>query len=36
GRGYQYQYTPRPTAGVPVAEAQSAYREFFAPLPSAA
>ncbi len=36
GSGYQYQYSPRPTTGVPVAEAQSAYREFFAPLPSAA
>ncbi|MDU8502044.1 DNA mismatch repair endonuclease MutL [Pseudomonas syringae] len=36
GSGYQYQYTPRPTSGVPVAEAQSAYREFFAPLPSTA
>ncbi|MCI3943493.1 DNA mismatch repair endonuclease MutL [Pseudomonas syringae] len=35
GSGYQYQYSPRPTTGVPVAEAQSAYREFFAPLPSA-
>ncbi|KTB72807.1 DNA mismatch repair protein [Pseudomonas viridiflava ICMP 13104] len=35
GSGYQYQYSPRPTSGVPVAEAQSAYREFFAPLPSA-
>ncbi|EPN47712.1 DNA mismatch repair protein, partial [Pseudomonas syringae pv. actinidiae ICMP 19096] len=28
GSGYQYQYSPRPTTGVPVAEAQSAYREF--------
>ncbi|RMR01628.1 DNA mismatch repair protein MutL [Pseudomonas syringae pv. helianthi] len=36
GSGYQYQYSPRPTSGVPVAEAQSAYREFFAPLPTAA
>ncbi|PWB33007.1 DNA mismatch repair endonuclease MutL [Pseudomonas sp. SDI] len=36
GGGYQYQYSPRPNAGVPVAEAQSAYREFFAPLPDAA
>ncbi len=36
GGGYQYQYTPRPTsAGAPVAEVQSAYREFFAPLPGA-
>jgi DNA mismatch repair protein MutL len=33
GSGYQYQYTPRPTSNVPVAEAQSAYREFYAPLP---
>ena len=30
-----YLYTPRPTAALPVAEAQSAYREFFAPLPTA-
>ncbi|WP_426143100.1 DNA mismatch repair endonuclease MutL [Pseudomonas sp. DWP3-1-2] len=36
GAGYQYQYTPRPTATLPAAEAQSAYREFFAPLPGAA
>jgi len=36
GAGYQYQYTPRPTAALPAAEAQSAYREFFAPLPGAA
>ncbi|UEH11039.1 DNA mismatch repair endonuclease MutL [Pseudomonas sp. HN8-3] len=35
GAGYQYQYTPRPQSTVPVAEAQAAYREFFAPLPSA-
>jgi len=35
GAGYQYQYTPRPQSGVPVAEAQAAYREFFAPLPEA-
>ncbi|MGN7741203.1 DNA mismatch repair endonuclease MutL [Pseudomonas sp. 22526] len=33
GAGYQYQYTPRPQPVLPVAEAQSAYREFFAPLP---
>ncbi|MDB5980901.1 MAG: mutL [Pseudomonas sp.] len=33
GAGYQYQYTPRPTSNMPVAEAQSAYREFYAPLP---
>jgi len=32
GGGYQYQYTPRPTQAVPAAEAQSVYREFFAPL----
>jgi DNA mismatch repair protein MutL len=36
GAGYQYQYSPRPTATLPAAEAQSAYREFFAPLPGAA
>ncbi len=35
GAGYQYQYTPRPGAVLPAAEAQAAYREFFAPLPSA-
>ncbi|WP_413787168.1 DNA mismatch repair endonuclease MutL [Pseudomonas sp. B21-053] len=35
GAGYQYQYTPKPQSGVPVAEAQAAYREFFAPLPEA-
>jgi DNA mismatch repair protein MutL len=35
GAGYQYQYTPRPTSTLPAAEAQSAYREFFAPLPDA-
>jgi DNA mismatch repair protein MutL len=34
GTGYQYQYTPRPTSSVPVADAQAAYREFFAPLPA--
>ncbi|MCS3469614.1 DNA mismatch repair protein MutL [Pseudomonas sp. JUb42] len=34
GSGYQYQYTPRPTSSVPVADAQAAYREFFAPLPA--
>ncbi len=34
GGGYQYQYSPRPALpGAPVAEVQSAYREFFAPLP---
>ncbi len=27
--------TPRPQSAVPVAEAQAAYREFFAPLPEA-
>ena len=36
GGGYQYQYTPRPTTSLPAAEAQSAYREFFAPLSGAA
>jgi DNA mismatch repair protein MutL len=36
GAGYQYQYTPRPTSTLPAGEAQSAYREFFAPLPGAA
>ncbi|MCQ9427568.1 DNA mismatch repair protein MutL, partial [Pseudomonas sp. LJDD11] len=36
GSGYQYQYSPRPTSALPTAEAQSAYREFFAPLPEAA
>jgi DNA mismatch repair protein MutL len=35
GAGYQYQYTPRPSSVLPAAEAQSAYREFFAPLPGA-
>nr|WP_165447470.1 DNA mismatch repair endonuclease MutL [Pseudomonas mucidolens] len=35
GAGYQYQYTPRPQSAVPMAEAQAAYREFFAPLPGA-
>ncbi|MFK8330945.1 DNA mismatch repair endonuclease MutL [Pseudomonas sp. BJa5] len=32
GSSYQYQYTPRPAQPVPAAEAQSVYREFFAPL----
>nr|WP_176243867.1 MULTISPECIES: DNA mismatch repair endonuclease MutL [unclassified Pseudomonas] len=36
GAGYQYQYTPRPQSAVPAAEAQAAYREFFAPLPETA
>ncbi|NBF05815.1 DNA mismatch repair endonuclease MutL [Pseudomonas sp. Fl5BN2] len=36
GAGYQYQYTPRPQAVLPAAEAQGAYREFFAPLPGGA
>lgn len=36
GAGYQYQYTPRPAQALPVAEAQNAYREFFAPLDSPA
>lgn len=35
GSGGGYSYTPRSTAALPVAEAQSAYREFFAPLPTA-
>ena len=36
GAGFQYQYSPRPqSSGVPAAEAQAAYREFFAPLPEA-
>lgn len=36
GGAYQYQYTPRPQSGMPpAAEAQAAYREFFAPLPEA-
>lgn len=35
GGGYQYQYTPRPQSAVPAAEAQAAYREFYAPLPEA-
>lgn len=35
GSGGGYSYTPRPTAALPVTEAQSAYREFFAPLPTA-
>ena len=35
GSGSAYSYTPRPTTALPVAEAQSAYREFFAPLPTA-
>jgi len=34
GSGYQYQYTPRPTSSLPVADAQAAYRDFFAPLPT--
>ncbi|PSS57551.1 DNA mismatch repair endonuclease MutL [Pseudomonas sp. BBP2017] len=36
GGGYQYQYSPRPAQAVPAAEAQSVYREFFAPLNEAA
>nr|WP_314876326.1 DNA mismatch repair endonuclease MutL [uncultured Pseudomonas sp.] len=36
GAGYQYQYTPRPSQPLPVAEAQAAYREFYAPLNSSA
>ena len=34
GAGYQYQYTPRPGSMLPAAEAQAAYKEFFAPLPT--
>jgi DNA mismatch repair protein MutL len=33
GAGYQYHYTPRPSSTLPAAEAQTAYREFYAPLP---
>lgn len=33
GAGYQSQYSPRTSAPLPTAEAQAAYREFFAPLP---
>jgi DNA mismatch repair protein MutL len=36
GAGAGYQYTPRPSQPLPVAEAQAAYREFFAPLPGGA
>ncbi|WP_191830715.1 DNA mismatch repair endonuclease MutL [Pseudomonas fluorescens] len=36
GGAYQYQYTPRPAQALPAAEAQSVYREFFAPLNEAA
>ena len=36
GAGYRYQYTPRPAQALPVAEAQNAYREFFAPLDASA
>ncbi|RWU26417.1 DNA mismatch repair endonuclease MutL [Pseudomonas alkylphenolica] len=36
GGGFQYQYSPRPAQAVPAAEAQSVYREFFAPLNDAA
>ena len=36
GAGAGYQYVPRQTSALPVAEAQNAYREFFAPLPGAA
>ena len=35
GAGYQYNYTPRPAAAVPVQEAREAYREFYAPLANA-
>ncbi|MGH8439118.1 MAG: DNA mismatch repair endonuclease MutL [Pseudomonas sp.] len=36
GGAYPYQYTPRPAQALPAAEAQSVYREFFAPLNEAA
>lgn len=36
GAGAGYQYVPRPSQALPAAEAQAAYREFFAPLPAAA
>ncbi len=36
GAGYPYQYRPQSTQMPPVAEAQSVYREFYAPLPEAA
>ncbi|WP_249678123.1 DNA mismatch repair endonuclease MutL [Pseudomonas abieticivorans] len=36
GAGAGYQYVPRPAQPYPAAEAQAAYREFFAPLPNAA
>ncbi|WPO99533.1 DNA mismatch repair endonuclease MutL [Pseudomonas sp. HR96] len=35
GAGAGYQYVPRSAAPLPVAESQAAYREFFAPLPTA-
>ncbi|OAI94531.1 DNA mismatch repair endonuclease MutL [Pseudomonas putida] len=35
GSGYQYNYTPRPTASVPVEEAREVYREFYSPLANA-
>ncbi|WP_213875527.1 DNA mismatch repair endonuclease MutL [Pseudomonas sp. dw_358] len=35
GAGAGYQYVPRSTSALPVAESQAAYREFFAPLPAA-
>jgi DNA mismatch repair protein MutL len=36
GAGAGYQYVPRPGQALPAAEAQAAYREFFAPLPATA
>ncbi len=36
GPGAGYQYSPRPSSGLPTGEAQQVYREFFAPLPAAA
>ena len=36
GAGAGYQYVPRPSQALPVAESQQAYRAFFAPLPPSA
>ncbi|WNW13119.1 DNA mismatch repair endonuclease MutL [Pseudomonas sp. DTU_2021_1001937_2_SI_NGA_ILE_001] len=33
--GYSYGFTPRPASGLPTAETQSVYRDFYAPLPGA-
>ncbi|MCU1723569.1 DNA mismatch repair endonuclease MutL [Pseudomonas sp. 5P_5.1_Bac1] len=35
GAGYQYNYTPRQSAALPVGETREVYREFFSPLPNA-